>query len=255
MNHWVNRSATTLETAENGRPCADGRKTHEHGLQTAPPGGLAGCGGHRATLPTHFRPKLEWNARIRILGPCMVAPLNHARRSLIAAFRSAVSAVFNHVRLAGKLAGRGSLLSPARGPSHQCQPQTETPLVAMAKAARLAHQELQGSLQGIWLEGVEQPLVATAARWHYRQQGVKQLLPHAPTGVAGGSRRVHFPVRCHARPLRAALDGVALTLGRHCAMLRRCRCARLVADPPPTRPTVPAARAVPRSTPSSGPRC
>ena len=159
------------------------------------------------------------------------------------------------MRLAGKLAGRGSLLSPARGPSHQCQPQTETPLVAMAKAARLAHQELQGSLQGIWLEGVEQPLVATAARWHYRQQGVKQLLPHAPTGVAGGSRRVHFPVRCHARPLRAALDGVALTLGRHCAMLRRCRCARLVADPPPTRPTVPAARAVPRSTPSSGPRC
>ena len=25
--------------------------------------------GHRATLPARFRPKLEWNARIRILGP------------------------------------------------------------------------------------------------------------------------------------------------------------------------------------------
>ena len=34
----VNRSATTLETAENGRPCADGRKTHVNGFQTAPPG-------------------------------------------------------------------------------------------------------------------------------------------------------------------------------------------------------------------------
>ena len=63
----VNRSATTLVTAENGRPRADGRKTHENGFQTAPPGSRVRW--HRAVLPTHFQPKLYWNARIRILAP------------------------------------------------------------------------------------------------------------------------------------------------------------------------------------------
>ena len=34
----MNRSTTTLESAENGRPRADGRKKHENGFQTDPPG-------------------------------------------------------------------------------------------------------------------------------------------------------------------------------------------------------------------------
>ena len=67
----VNRSATTPETAENGRPRADGRKTHENGFQTAPPGPrVRGAPGR----PPHpFSAKVGMERENPIFGP-LVAP-------------------------------------------------------------------------------------------------------------------------------------------------------------------------------------
>ena len=55
----VNRSTTTLETAENGRPRTNGRKTHENGFQTAPPGHAPGFPGAWGIGPKFFGQ--SWN--------------------------------------------------------------------------------------------------------------------------------------------------------------------------------------------------